>query len=39
VLKLVEKRSGGEAEEIGLVLEAWRVTGAYKPHPAETPAA
>jgi hypothetical protein len=39
VLKLVEKKSSGEAEEIGLVIEPWRVTGAYKPHPAETPAA
>ena len=39
VLKLVAKRSSGEAEEIGLVIEPWRVTGCYKPHSAEVPAA
>ena len=39
VLKLVEKKSSGEAAEIGLVIEPWRVTGCYKPHEAETPAA
>ena len=39
VLKLVEKRTRGEAEEIGLVLEPFRVTGCYKPKPAEVPAA
>ena len=39
VLKLVEKKSSGDAEEIGLVIEPWRVTGCYKPHPSETPAA
>ena len=39
VLKLVEKKSSGEAMEIGLVIEPWRVTGCYKPHEAETPAA
>ena len=32
VLKLVERKSIGEAEEIGLVIEPWRVTGCYKPH-------
>ena len=39
VLKLVDKRASGEAEEIGLIIEAWRVTGCYKPHPTEIPAA
>jgi len=39
VLKLVEKRASGEAEEIGLVIEPFRVTGCYKPKPAEVPAA
>ena len=35
VLKLVQKRTGGEAEEIGLVIEPFRVTGCYKPKSAE----
>ena len=39
VLKLLEKRASGEADEIGLIIEPWRVTGCYKPHPAEIPAA
>lgn len=39
VLKLVEKRESGEVEDIGLVIEAFQVTGCYKPHPAEAPAA
>ena len=39
VLKLVERKSIGEAEEIGLVIEPWRVTGCSKPHEAEAPAA
>jgi len=39
VLKLVDKRSSGDAEEIGLVVEPWRVTGCYKPHSSESPAA
>ena len=39
VLKLVDKRDSGEAEEIGLVIEPWRVTGCYKPQPSEEPAA
>jgi hypothetical protein len=30
VLKLVQKKQTGEAEEIGLVIEPWRVTGCYK---------
>jgi hypothetical protein len=39
VLKLVDKRESGEVDDIGLVIEPFRVTGCYKPHPAETPAA
>jgi len=35
VLQLVNKRTGGEAEEIGLVIEPWTVTGCYKPREAE----
>lgn len=31
VLKLVQKKQSGEAEEIGLVIEPWRVTGCHKP--------
>lgn len=39
VLKLVERRGSGEVEEIGLVIEPFQVTGCYKPHEAEAPAA
>ena len=39
VLKLVERKSIGEAEEIGLIIEPWRVTGCYKPHDSEASAA
>ena len=39
VLKLVEKRAKGEVEEIGLVIEPFRVTGCYKPQPSGAPAA
>lgn len=39
VLKLVEKRFSGEVEDIGLVIEPFRVTGCYKPKPSEVPAA
>ena len=39
VLKLVEKKSHGEADEIGLVIEPWQVTGCYKPHASEASAA
>ena len=39
VLKLVDKRASGEADEIGLVIEPWTVTGCYKPQTSETPAA
>ena len=39
VLNLVGKRESGEAEEIGLIIEAWSVTGCYKPSPSEEPAA
>ena len=35
VLKLVQQRSRGDAQEIGLVIEPWRVTGCYKPHESE----
>ena len=39
VLKLVDRRESGEVEDIGLVIEPFRVSGCYKPKPAETPAA
>jgi hypothetical protein len=39
VLALVEKRAKGEAEEIGLVIEPWSVTGCYKPAEVGAPAA
>lgn len=39
ILKLAAQRASGEVEDIGLVIEPWRVTGCYKPHPAEEPAA
>ena len=39
VLKLVDKRFSGEAEDIGLVIEPFRVTGCYKPKSSEVPAA
>ena len=39
VLKLVERRGRGEVEDIGLVIEPFSVTGCYKPHQAEVPAA
>lgn len=39
VLKLVGKKARGEAEEIGLVIETWRVTGCYRPHESEASAA
>jgi len=38
VLKLVEKRTQGDVEEIGLVIEPFQVTGCYKPKSAEAPA-
>jgi hypothetical protein len=31
VLKLAERKEAGEVEEIGLVIEPFRVTGCYKP--------
>jgi hypothetical protein len=31
VAKLANKRNSGEAKEIGLVIEPWRVTGCYLP--------
>ena len=39
VLKLVDKKTAGDAEEIGLVIEPWRVTGCYKPQSTEQPVA
>jgi hypothetical protein len=39
VLKLVEKRGQGEAEEIGIVIEPWSVTGCYRPAGSTAPAA
>ena len=39
VLKLVDRRESGQVEEIGLVIEPFRVTGCYKPKPSEAPAA
>jgi hypothetical protein len=39
VLGLVERRESGQVGEIGLVIEPFRVTGCYKPQPAEEPAA
>ena len=39
VLKLAERRDAGEVEEIGLVIEPFRVTGCYKPQRSEAPAA
>jgi hypothetical protein len=39
VLKLVEKRTSGEAEEIGLIVEPWSVTGCYRPAEITAPAA
>ena len=39
VLKLVERKESGDVEDIGLEIEPFRVTGCYKPHPSEAPAA
>ena len=39
VLKLRKQKERGEVEEIGLVIEPFRVTGCYKPNPSEAPAA
>lgn len=39
VLRLVERKEAGEFEDIGLVIEPFRVTGCYKPHESEAPAA
>ena len=38
VLKLVKRREAGEIQDIGLVIEPFRVTGCYKPQPSEAPA-
>jgi hypothetical protein len=39
VLQLVEQRTRGEVQEIGLVIEPWSVTGCYKPAEPNNPAA
>ena len=39
VTKLVNKRNSGEAAEIGLVIEPWKVTGCYLPTEPEPAAA
>ena len=39
VLKLVEKKEAGEVEDVGLVIEPFRVTGCYKPQSSEASAA
>ena len=36
ILKLVQEKASGAAEEIGLVVEPWRVTGCYKPNGSES---
>ena len=39
VTKLAKKRAQGEAREIGLIIEAWSVTGCYVPSEPEPAAA
>ena len=39
VLRLLDKKEAGEVEEIGLVIEPFRVTGCYKPNSSEASAA
>jgi hypothetical protein len=39
VSKLADKRSSGEAQQIGLVIEPWSVTGCYLPREPEPAAA
>ena len=39
VLKLLDKKEAGEVEEIGLVIEPFRVTGCYKQKSSEASAA
>ncbi len=39
VLKLADRKEAGEVEEIGLVIEPFRVTGCYKPNSSEASAA
>ena len=39
VSKLANKRSSGEASEIGLIIDAWTVTGCYVPAGQTPPAA
>jgi len=38
VLKLVQQKASGGVDEIGLVIEPWRVTGCYKPNSSEASA-
>ncbi len=39
VLNLVERKTRGEAEEIGLIIQPWTVTGCYRPAEVTAPAA
>lgn len=39
VTKLAKKRASGEAKDIGLIIEAWSVTGCYVPSEPEPAAA
>ena len=39
VLRLVERKEAGEVEDVGLVIEPFRVTGCYKPQSSEASAA
>ena len=39
VLKLVQQKASGGVDEIGLVIEPWRVTGCYKPRESTAPVA
>ena len=38
VMRLFERKLNGEVEDIGLVIEPFRVSGCYKPRQAEAPA-
>ena len=38
VLRLLDRKEAREVEDIGLVIEPFRVTGCYKPHSSEAPA-
>lgn len=39
VSKLADKRSSGEAKDIGLIIEPWRITGCFLPSEPEPAAA